>query len=159
TSVSSPRDFPACGWTRCASDARSRKPTRCSSSAPLCSASPPSFCASCSRARRVTPATPTPKRDSCRGAAGALTAAVLIGALAPTVQAATRFDPALRFRQIATAHFVIYFHQGEDRLARRLATIAEETWRTLQQRLGVRPPAGTRVVLADQTEFANGYAT
>src|SRR5256885_11623442 len=55
-------------------------------------------------------------------------------------------------------HFVIYFHQGEDRLAQRLARIAEETWLTLQGPLGVTPPRRTRVVLADQTELYNGYA-
>jgi hypothetical protein len=54
---------------------------------------------------------------------------------------------------------VIYFHQGEDRLAQRLAVIAEETWRALQQPLAVAPPRRTHVVLADQTDLANGYAT
>ena len=73
--------------------------------------------------------------------------------------AAQLFDPGLRFRQLTTEHFVLYFHQGEERLAQRLAPIAEETWRTLQQRLGVTPPRRTRVVLADQTELFNGYAT
>jgi Tol biopolymer transport system component len=69
------------------------------------------------------------------------------------------FDPELRFRQLTTEHFVLYFHQGEEGLAQRLAPIAEETWRTLRQPLGVTPPARTRVVLADQTELFNGYAT
>lgn len=75
------------------------------------------------------------------------------------VDAASRFDPALRFRALATEHFIIYFHQGEDRLARRLAIIAEDTWHTLERPLGVTPPRRTHVVLADQTEQANGYAT
>jgi len=44
-------------------------------------------------------------------------------------------------------------------MARRLTTIAEETWRALQRPLGVQPPKLTHVVLADQSEFANGYAT
>jgi len=39
-------------------------------------------------------------------------------------------------RALSTEHFVVYFHQGEDRLARHLAAIAEETWRTLRQPLG-----------------------
>ena len=73
--------------------------------------------------------------------------------------AATLFDPALRFRTIATSHFVIYYHRGEETMARRLASIAEETWRALESPLGVRPPRRTHVVLADQTELANGYAT
>ena len=73
--------------------------------------------------------------------------------------AASLFDPLLRFRVLATEHFVIHFHQGEDRLAQRLAVIAEETWIALERPLGLAPPRKTRVVLADQTELFNGYAT
>src|SRR5258708_6232788 len=79
--------------------------------------------------------------------------------LALRAEATSLFDPALHFRQLSTEHFVVYFHQGENATARRLAAIAEETWRTLQTPLGVRPPAMTRVVLVDQTELFNGYAT
>src|SRR6185295_3009623 len=89
----------------------------------------------------------------------ALLACACILVSANAGRAATRFDPALRFRALSTAHFIIYFHQGEDRLARRLAAIAEETWRTLRQPLGIAPPRRTHVVLADQTDVANGYAT
>jgi len=65
----------------------------------------------------------------------------------------------LRFRTLSTEHFRIYFHQGEDRLAARLAIIAEEAWRALRQPFGAPPPPRTHVVLADQTDLANGYAT
>jgi hypothetical protein len=85
--------------------------------------------------------------------------ALLVSALALPAAAASLFDPALRFRTLATEHFIIYFHQGQERTARRLGPIAEETWRTLQRPLGVTPPRRTHVVLADQTELANGYAT
>jgi Omp85 superfamily domain/WD40-like Beta Propeller Repeat len=85
--------------------------------------------------------------------------AMLFAGLPLPAAAASLFDPALRFRTLPTEHFVIYFHQGEDRLAQRLAVIAEETWRTLQQPLGIAPPRRTHVVLADQTDVANGYAT
>ena len=94
--------------------------------------------------------------------ARALTAAVVVllaGVAAGTASGASLFDPALRFRALPTEHFVIYFHQGEDRLAQRLARIAEETWRALERPLDVTPPRRTRVVLADQTEVFNGYAT
>ena len=40
--------------------------------------------------------------------------------------------PARRFRTLSTPHFAIYFHQDEDRLAGRLAAIAEETWEELR---------------------------
>jgi hypothetical protein len=88
---------------------------------------------------------------------------VLLAALETTsatpVRAQSLYDPALHFRTITTEHFVLYFHQGEETYARRLATIAEETWRTLKGLLGPSPPARTHVVLVDQTELANGSAT
>src|SRR6185295_3946298 len=93
-----------------------------------------------------------------RWVARALTAAVLL-LFAGTASAARLFDPALRFRMMPTEHFIIYFHQGEESLAQRLAVIAEEAWRALQRPLGVLRPRRTQVVLADQTELANGYAT
>jgi hypothetical protein len=85
--------------------------------------------------------------------------AIVLAALPLPSAAASLFDPALRFRTLPTEHFVIYFHQGEDALAQRLAVIAEETWRALQQPLAVAPPRRTHVVLVDQTDVANGYAT
>lgn len=73
--------------------------------------------------------------------------------------AATRFDPRLRFRSISTEHFVIYFHRGEERLAARVARIAEETRLRLQPTLGVPMQPKTHVILVDQSELANGWAT
>ena len=84
---------------------------------------------------------------------------LLAVALCSPARAATLFDPALRFRVLETPHFRIYFHQGEDRLASHLAAIAEDTWTALRRPLSVMPPRLTHVVLADQSEVANGYAT
>ncbi len=72
---------------------------------------------------------------------------------------AQQFDPRHTFRVIPTEHFVIYFHQGEDALAERLARIAEETWQALRAPLGRRAPGRTHVILVDQTDIANGWAT
>ncbi len=91
-----------------------------------------------------------------RAAAVAVAAALFATA---HVRAATLFDPALRFRTLTTEHFVIYFHQHESAVAARLAAIAEQTWQALGERLTPRPPRRTHVVLVDQTELANGYAT
>lgn len=77
---------------------------------------------------------------------------------ASPLRAATLFDPALRFRTIGTEHFIIYFHQGEDALASRLAVIAEEAWARLRQPLGVPTQKRTHVVLVDQSELSNGSA-
>ena len=83
---------------------------------------------------------------------------IFVLAAAASARGQSLFDPALHFRTLTTEHFELYFHQGEDRSAARLAAIAEETWRTLGQPMGVMPPARTHVVLVDQTELANGSA-
>lgn len=93
-------------------------------------------------------------RASC---AAAVIALLLVAATA--VRAATLVDPALHFKTLRTAHFIIYFHQGEDGTARELAAIAEDAWIKLRRPLGVAPPKLTHVILADQAEVSNGFAT
>jgi len=66
---------------------------------------------------------------------------LLAGAAAAHASGASLFDPALRFRSLPTEHFVIYFHQGEDALAQRLARIAEDAWRALERPLGPHVPS------------------
>ena len=85
-----------------------------------------------------------------------LVLAALLGVSA--VEASNRYDPRLRFRTLSTARFDIHFHQGEDQLARRLATIAEGVANELAPRFG-RPRARVHVILVDQTDLANGWAT
>src|SRR6266567_2537028 len=89
---------------------------------------------------------------------GCLLTAVVVRLGSP-LHAASLFDPALRFRMIPTGHFIIYFHQGAEPLAVKLAAMAEQTWLALREPLGADPPARTHVVLVDQTELANGSAT
>ena len=89
--------------------------------------------------------------------------AVLVGALvwlaAPaSVSAATRYDPHLRFRTYRTAHFDIHAHQREEGLAQRLTAIAERVRSTFEPTLGV-PRGRVQVILVDQTDVANGWAT
>jgi hypothetical protein len=72
--------------------------------------------------------------------------------------AADRYDPRLKFRTLSTTRFDIYFHQGEEPLARRLAAIAEEVAGRLASQLG-RPAGRVHVILVDQTDVSNGWAT
>ena len=53
---------------------------------------------------------------------------------------APQFDPALRFRVLSTEHFLIYYHQGEESLARRLASIASTGATCSSRSGGVTPP-------------------
>src|SRR5262245_53519873 len=75
------------------------------------------------------------------------------------VASAQQFDPAYRFHVLTTDHFRIYFHQGEQSLAARLAPIAEDVWHKLAQALGPQAPKRTEVILIDQNDLSNGWAT
>jgi len=108
------------------------------------------------RKRDTRDASPWSRRY--RTALFTITIGVLV-CVAHAAHAATLFDPALRFRQLTTPHFVIYYHQGEDRLAARLAEIAEAVWTRMAGQLNVSPPLRTYVVLADSTDTPNGWAT
>jgi hypothetical protein len=73
--------------------------------------------------------------------------------------AAGRYDAKLRFRALRTSHFTIYYHQGEARMAARLAAIAETVRDDLARRTGLEAPPHTHVVLVDQSDIANGWST
>ena len=85
--------------------------------------------------------------------------ALLTAICASSTAAATRYDPRLRFRVLRTSHFSIYYHQGEDQLAKRLAVIAEAVRADLSSRLVLEAPAHTHVVLVDQSDVSNGWST
>ncbi|MGC4082003.1 MAG: hypothetical protein QM736_07830 [Vicinamibacterales bacterium] len=57
--------------------------------------------------------------------------------LASSADATGLLDPLLRFRQLRTAHFIIYFHQAEEPLAARLATIVETSRENVARALGL----------------------
>jgi hypothetical protein len=72
--------------------------------------------------------------------------------------AATRYDPRLHFRVLRTEHFTIYWHQGEEAEAQRLAALAEDVRAALAPELGT-VPARVHVILVDQSDLSNGWAT
>jgi hypothetical protein len=72
--------------------------------------------------------------------------------------AANRYDWRLRFKTIRTPHFDIHAHQGVEALVVRLSAIAEDVRAQMQPVLGL--PAGrVQVILVDQTDLSNGWAT
>ena len=95
--------------------------------------------------------------SSTLGAAAVLATCVI--ACAGPAAAATRYDPALHFRSIATPHFFIHYHQGEEAEALRLSVIAEQVHADLAARLDYAAKGRTHVVLVDQDDDPNGWAT
>jgi hypothetical protein len=97
-------------------------------------------------------------RGSAPRAAGAL-AAALAALLLAAAPAAAKFDPAHEWRTARTAHFVVLFHEGCDDLAARAALLAEEAHALLAPRVGWEPRAPTRLIIADDADEAQGWAT
>jgi Tol biopolymer transport system component len=94
-----------------------------------------------------------------RGRALTLVLALLLSVVPRPAPAASRVLPGLAFRVVRTAHFRIYFHRGAERQARELAVVAEAVWEHLPATLGLSPPRLTHVLLVDQDDEANGWAT
>lgn len=69
------------------------------------------------------------------------------------------YDPAFHWRTLDTEHFQIHFHDGEEALAQRVAGTAERAHARLTPILGFAPRERTQVVVADDTDDANGMAT
>ncbi len=69
------------------------------------------------------------------------------------------FDPAFDFSVIQTEHFTIYYHQGLEDIAGRAAATAEEIQGKLTKLLQWQPQEKTHIVIADNSDFANGVTT
>jgi len=87
-----------------------------------------------------------------------LLTACIAGAPEPLCAQSARYDPRLQFRTLTTPRFDVHYHQGEEDLAKRLARIAEEVAGHLASPLG-SPRGRVHVVLVDQTDESNGWAT
>ncbi|MBS2032639.1 MAG: PD40 domain-containing protein [Deltaproteobacteria bacterium] len=88
----------------------------------------------------------------------ALLAALGFFALTGAGTAHAQYDPALKWSTLDTPHFRLHFHNGEEQLAQRAARAAEAARSRLQLLLGPAPEL-TEVVLSDDTDSANGFAT
>lgn len=84
-------------------------------------------------------------------------AGIALTALAAT--SAWAGDPTRTYRTVETDHFVIYYYEPLGDVARRLGVVAERAHRTLSPALDHRPDAKTILVLVDDTDSANGFAS
>ncbi|HET8733609.1 MAG TPA: hypothetical protein VFM45_07555, partial [Anaeromyxobacteraceae bacterium] len=82
----------------------------------------------------------------------------LLLVLAPGL-AAPQYDPTLRWRTLDTPHFRIHHYAGEEALAQRAAGALERARELLAPYFPALPTGKTEVVLADDTDDANGQAT
>ena len=76
--------------------------------------------------------------------------------LASTAQAG---DPQQVWKTIETENFSIHYHDDLLVLANRVALAAERSHRVLVPRLGYHPSEKTHIVIVDQNDSANGFAS
>ena len=84
--------------------------------------------------------------------------AVMLGTLAAALPVSAQLVPHDSWRTIATEHFRVHFTPPLESAARRAASQAEVAWQRLAREL--KPPRGLiELVVADNVDFTNGYAT
>ena len=76
-----------------------------------------------------------------------------------SLYSASIYDPKLKWKTIETPHFYIHFHQGEQVPAKLTANLAEEVHEKLCFFFQYYPKGKTHVILVDNSDIANGYAT
>lgn len=84
---------------------------------------------------------------------------LLLAGLLAALPAARAVDPSLDWRTLTTEHFRIHFVAGQERLAREAAARAEPVHDRLSGLLGWLPGSRTDLVLSDESDLANGWAT
>jgi ABC-type nitrate/sulfonate/bicarbonate transport system substrate-binding protein len=85
--------------------------------------------------------------------------AALLAALLLALPLAAQLPPDAEWRTLDTEHFRVHFTPELEPLARRAAERAETAYAALSDVL-VRPPNGRiDLVVSDNVDFANGYAT
>jgi len=77
----------------------------------------------------------------------------------PASTHSAEIDPSFDFFTIETTHFSIHYHEGLEEVAEKVASVAEDAHNDLAKILLWEPAEKTNVVLVDNTDFANGFAT
>ena len=75
------------------------------------------------------------------------------------VPAAEAGDPRRVWKTIETEHFIVHYYVPLDDVARRVAEVAEYSHRVLAPVMGHEASEKTQVVITDDTDSANGFAS
>ncbi len=77
----------------------------------------------------------------------------------PVYAGAANIDPSFEFSTIETEHFLIHYHQGLEEIGKKTAVTAEEIHNALIKDFKWSPGEKTQLVLIDDTDFANAFAS
>ena len=84
---------------------------------------------------------------------------LFLSLLAPDAGMSAVIDASFKFSTIETEHFSIHFHDGLEGAAKKAAIIAERAHERLAPQFKWTPGEKTQIVLIDDSDFANGYAS
>src|SRR4051812_33001858 len=85
-------------------------------------------------------------------------AAALFATLASLPASAASLDPKLKWHTARTKHFVVYWYDGEEIIAKKTLEICEDVHDKVTKAVGYDPKGRTHLVLTDVTDSANGFA-
>ncbi|MDH5765537.1 MAG: hypothetical protein OEZ38_05920 [Gammaproteobacteria bacterium] len=68
-------------------------------------------------------------------------------------------DPTRSWYSFETSNFIIHYNQENKQLAKKTAVIAEKAHKDLSSYLNWQPEEKTHLVISDETDLSNGYAT
>lgn len=84
---------------------------------------------------------------------------VLLFSVSISARAAIYHDPGLDWFTLETEHFYLHFHNGAESLTRKFSPAAEQIHKDISGFLNWQPKAKTHVVLSDEYDVSNGFAT
>lgn len=84
---------------------------------------------------------------------------ILFCSFASASHAAFEYAPNLHWKTLHTSHFEIHFNQTEESIAQEVADIAERTHIKLTDYFEWIPRAKTHIVISDEQDFFNGFAS
>ncbi len=96
--------------------------------------------------------------DICRVVCAVVISCLSVGVTSPAYSALSH-DAALTWQTLHTPNFRIHFHDGLADQAQNVAAIAENVHRRLTPYFSWQPKLATDIVLMDEVDFANGFAT
>ncbi len=67
--------------------------------------------------------------------------------------------PELKWEKIESAHFIVIYHNGVEKVATEVSRIAEEIYPQITADIGIAPPRRTPIVVSDYSDFSNGLTT
>jgi hypothetical protein len=84
---------------------------------------------------------------------------VVMAVLPPSLLAAISHDASLEWQTLRSNHFTIHFHQNGEGAARQVLAMAEGVHQRLSPLMEWQPAGPTEIVLSDEYDLANGWAT